>query len=233
MGEAGLGPGEVGKEIAEHARHSGQHREATGRDRIVTIIEAALLAVVALMAAWSGFAAAKWSTESRLFVAESATARGQANTADLTALDARLGDALVFNAWLGASAPDDPVAQDIALRRFRPELRVAFDAWLATSPDTNESAPPGPMSMPEYKQPEADKAKKLHERGDDLFAEGSEAGTTGDDYVRTTVYLASVLFLVGISSHFPVRGARYGLILVGATILVYSATQLVTLPKPA
>jgi len=65
-----------------------------------------------------------------------------------------------------------------------------------------------------------------------LFADGEDAGVTGDDYVRTTVYLATVLFLVGISGHFRVRSARLGLVLIGATILVFSAIQLISLPKP-
>jgi hypothetical protein len=233
MGEAGLGPGEVGKEIAEHAKHSGAHGEATGRDRIVTIIEAALLAIVALMAAWSGFSAAKWSTDSRFLVARAATARSEANTAHLEGFDLRIGDALTFNAWLAASALDNPEAEAIALRRFRPELRTAFDAWIATDPDTNPAAPAGPQSMPEYRQPEKAHATALNTKADTLFADGQEAGTTGDDYVRTTVYLASVLFIVGISSHFAVRSARIGLILVGVTILIFSAIQLLTLPKPS
>ena len=67
MGEAGLGAAEVGEKIAEHREHNLQH-EPTGRDRTVTIVEAALLAMVALMAAWSGFASAKWSTDSRLLI---------------------------------------------------------------------------------------------------------------------------------------------------------------------
>ena len=78
MGEAGLGPAEVGEKIVEHREHT-MHQEPTGRDRIVTIIEAALLAMVALMAAWSGFASAKWSTESRLQLAAASAGenRGQ------------------------------------------------------------------------------------------------------------------------------------------------------------
>jgi hypothetical protein len=228
----GLGPGEVGKEIAEHAKHSGAHGEATGRDRIVTIIEAALLAIVALMAAWSGFSAAKWSTDSRFLIAESSTARGKANTTELEAFDVRIADALTFNAWLAAKNLNDPVAEERAARRFRPEFRTAFDAWIATDPDNNPDAPPGPQAMPEYSEPESAKADDLNADADQLFAEGQDAGITGDDYVRTTVYLASVLFLVGISSHFRVRSARIGLITVGAAILIYSAVQLLTLPKP-
>ena len=146
MGEAALGPSETSKEIAEHARHAAHGSE---RDRIITILEAALLAVVALIAAWSGYSAAKWSTESRLTIAEAATTRNSANTEELVALDERLGDGLVFNAWLGAYATGNSDATEIALKRFRPELRVAFDAWIATDPDNNPAAPPGPQAMPE------------------------------------------------------------------------------------
>src|SRR4051812_50168289 len=66
----GLSPVEVGHEVAEHAKHAGsggdgESRAHAGRDRGVSIAEAVLLSLVTLMAAWSGYAAAKWSTESR------------------------------------------------------------------------------------------------------------------------------------------------------------------------
>ena len=70
----GLSPSQVGKEISElRARvaeeeekgKEGSATEAKGRDRVITIIEAVLLAVVAVLAAYSGFAAAKCGTESR------------------------------------------------------------------------------------------------------------------------------------------------------------------------
>ena len=50
--------------------------------------------------------------------------------------------------------------------------------------------------------------------------------------MRTTVFLASVLFLVGISSHFRVRAARIGLLVVGGVILVTAIAFLIDLPKP-
>jgi hypothetical protein len=41
-----------------------------------------------------------------------------------------------------------------------------------------------------------------------------------------------VLFLVGISGHFRVRAARYGLVGVGGVILVLAVALLVISPKP-
>jgi hypothetical protein len=113
----------------------------------------------------------------------------------------------------------------LAAKRFRPEFAAAFAAWQATNPDTNPDAPPGPTYMVEYKQPERDQA-------DELNTQGAKDGTTSDNYVRTTVFLASVLFLVGISGHFNVRAARYGLVAVGAGLLALSVVLLLLAPKP-
>ena len=62
----GLSPSEVGKEIAEHRHQAGEQEkgrgagaaEVKGRERWLTITEALLLAVVAVLAARSGFASA-------------------------------------------------------------------------------------------------------------------------------------------------------------------------------
>ena len=58
------------------------------------------------------------------------------------------------------------------------------------------------------------------------------AASNSDNYVRTTIFLASVLFLVGISSHFRVRGARIALVIVGASMMTLAIVLLATAPKP-
>ena len=231
MGEAGLGAAEVGEKIAEHREHTMQ-AHLTGRDRIVTIVEAALLAIVALMAAWSGFASAKWSTESRLVLAQGNASRVEANRAAGTAAANKEFDSLAFNAWFGAFIAGNTSGAEVAERRFRPEFAVAFNAWIATDPFNNVDAPPGPTYMPEYEQPELDQAAELDKKADELSAEGAKAAETADRYVRITVFLASVLFLVGISGHFPVRVARYGLIGTAVVILGIAVALLVTSPWP-
>ncbi|MGZ4689474.1 MAG: hypothetical protein ACXVKA_16960 [Acidimicrobiia bacterium] len=234
MGEAGIGPAEVAKEISEHSehsRHTGGH--ASRHDRRISIVEAALLAIVALTAAWSGYASAKWSTESRLTVAQASTARNAGNAADLAGLEYRVGDALTFNAWFSAHVAGKPDDEAVAIRRMRPNFQTAFNAWLATDPDHNPNAPAGPQLMPEYHQPRAAEAKALKAKGERLFAQGSDEGEHGDDYVRITVYLATVLFLVGISTQFPIPAARYGLIGLGVLILAFSVSQLLQLPAPS
>jgi hypothetical protein len=227
----GMSPQEVGKEIADHAKHGGGDVHER-RDRLVSIAEAVLLSIVALMAAWSGYAAAKWSTESRVGLAAASTERTKANRANLQAMDLRNFDSSTFEAWFTAYTVHNHPAMQIAEHRFRPEFRVAFDAWRATHPETNPHAPKGPTYMPQYKQPGLAKSKRLDQQATASFASGADAGETSDKYVRTTVFLASVLFLVGISTQFPIRGGRYALVGLGAVLLLVSLVQLTQLPGP-
>lgn len=227
MGE-GLSAAEVGQEIAKHG-HEAEHAH---RDRAITIVEAILLSVVTLLAAWSGYSAAKWGTESRLRLSEASATRTQANRAFQESLTFRVGDATTFNAWFGAYVTHNRNAMRIAERRFRPGYRVAFDAWLKTHPFTNPNAPPGAQAMPQYKPPGAAQARVLDAKADALTAQGEHDGETGDDYVRTTVILASVLFLVGISSHFAVRSVRLSLLVFAFVLLVVAAIAVIRLPVP-
>jgi hypothetical protein len=223
---------EAAKETSEPQADARAAGEPTGRDRIVSLIEASLLAVVALLAAWSGYASAKWSTDSRLAIAQASTARTEANRAATLDAAALEFDSATFNAWFTAFVAGNQPAMDIAMRRFRPQFRVAFDAWLAADPFHNAGAPPGPTYMPEYKRPDQERAETLDAQADVKATRGADSADTADRYVRITVFLATVLFLVGISGHFRVRTARYGLIGVGMAILVVCVVLLVTTPKP-
>jgi hypothetical protein len=225
----GLSASEVGKEIGEHAKHTSVHER---RDRLISITEAVLLSVVALLAAWSGYAASKWSTESRIELATASSDRIEASQADANAFELRNFDSSTFEAWFTAYTVGNKTAMRVAERRFRPGFKIAFDAWRATNPETNPKAPRGPTYMPQYKRPGLAETRALDARAKAAFVDGEKDGSTADKYVRLTVVLASILFLVGISTHFPYRGVRYGLIGLGVVLLALSLVQLSQLPLP-
>ena len=229
----GLSGSEVGKEIAKHATEDGEEQDGDDRRaRWVTIGEAVLLSVVAIVAAYSGYSAAQWNTDSSVRLASASASRTKANRADLESLAQRNFDSSTFNAWFTAYVAGDRRGMVLAKRRFSPAFRVAFDAWWKTNPTTNPNAPPGPTYMSAYRQPQLIAARALDAKADALFAAGASAGATSDKYVRVTVYLATVLFLIGISGHFPVLGTRYGLVSLGALLVIFSVIQLTQLPRP-
>ena len=117
-----------------------------------------------------------------------------------------------------------------SLRRFRPAFKVAFDAWMATDPLHNPHAPPGPTYMRQYKVPAQAQAYALDDKATAKFSEGTQAGLTGDNYVQITVFLAAVLFLVGIGSSFRLHGVRYALITFGTVLLIVAVVLILRQP---
>lgn len=228
----GLSPAEVGKEISEHKERSEDERDKPGRDRLLSIIEAVLLSIVAVIAAYSGYAAAKWGTNSSVTLAKASSLRSQGNRYDTEAIVTRTLDSVTFNAWFTAFVNQNAKAERLAEKRFRPGYRPAFNAWIATDPAHNPNAPPGPSYMPQYVIPQAKLASTTDAAATAAFTAGSEAGNTADKYIRDTVFLATVLFLVGISGHFRVHVARFGLIGLAMAFLIFSAIQLLGLPAP-
>src|SRR4051812_48995765 len=98
-----LSPIEVGREAHRHneefraesgpadggGSESGSKETGHRGHRSVHIAEATLLAVVTIVTAWSGYAAAKWSTKSRVLLAEASTLRSHASREDLSAMTLR------------------------------------------------------------------------------------------------------------------------------------------------
>jgi hypothetical protein len=222
---------DAGADLAERRRHEAGHG-ATRHDRILSIAEAVLLSLVALVAAWSGYSAASWDTRSSDLLAQSLEVQVAAQAATQEALQIRTFDSVSFGAAFDAFVAGDRKAFRLAVRRLRPQYRAAFEDWLALKPLENERAPADPSQMPSYRVPEEAEAKALTAEARDSFSAATAAGTTSDSYVRLTVILATVLFLIGISGHFKVPVARYGLIGVGSVLIVYSLVTMLGLPGP-
>jgi hypothetical protein len=224
------GPGNI--ELA-HTLHERAERGGGDRGRfeeIVEIVEAFLLAFVAIATAWSGYQAARWDGREAFLYGEATKIR---ITADQTATlggQQRLYDISTFNSWAQAAWSGDHDLADLFERRFRPEYLVAFRAWMKLDPLHNRSAPPGPIFMPEYHNSLAEQAARLHTEASATFDRGTRARETGDDYVRTTVLLATVLFVIALSQRFKIRSLRIGLVSVGAVFLVVALSAVATYP---
>ena len=232
--------GNINAEVAEHLREHGghdqhddpaAHRPSRRRIETIEILEAILLAIVAIVTALSGYQAARWDGESAKEYATSSRLRTEANGTQLTANQTLIYNAGTFTAWLQAYAQHQKYLQGLLSRRFTPEYKVAFDAWLAAGGITDPKAPPGPRYMPQYKDPVAAKAAELNNQATKAFGAGVESRDRAEHYVRITVLLAAVLFLIALGQRFTIRNVRRGMLSVAGVFLVYSVILLLTYPR--
>lgn len=200
------------------------------QDEFLEILEALLLAVVAIATAWSGYQSARWegkqahlysvSEEYRLVATQAATLSGQQ----------RLYDTSTFSFWLQARSTGDAKTALMFEKRFRPEYRPAFTAWLATHPFTNPDAPAGPLVMPQYRNAQSERAARFERRASAAFEVGTAARENGDRYVRDTVLLATILFLTAMAQRFRIRAVRIGMLGVCVCLLAVATYFVASYP---
>jgi hypothetical protein len=220
---------EFAHEIFEHGHHPGS--PTNRRAEFVEIVEAAVLAIVAIATAWSGYQVAKWDALSlqQYNLASHATVLAQ-EKATLAGQD-RLYDITTFNGWVGAKVSGHDKLAAFYERRFRPEYAAAFTAWWKLDPLHNPAAPPGPIFMPEYSNASSQGAANLAEEAQHHFEKGVSMRDIGDRYVKITVFLATVLLLTALSQRFKVFGPRVAVVAVALALLIVSTYWILTFPR--
>lgn len=212
-------------------RQPAEERAAERRSSLVEHIAVALLAITAVLTAWSGFEASKWSGEMSISFSRASTQRIEAAREATTAEAARAVDLQVFGIWLEATAGDDDRLAEFARERFTDHFAPAFDEWLATRPLRNPDAPRSPFAMDSYVPPGEVEAAEADARADDYFADALADNRRGDNYTLLTVLFALVLFFGALSNRFG-SPRKSWMILAGAGVLLLVGVGfLVSFPK--
>src|SRR5208282_5600654 len=125
------GAGGSNIEVAHHLSEHTEHSESRAHT-ILEIVEAIVLAVVAVSTAWSGYQAALWTGHQAELYGLASKYRVEAEGAATTANQERLYNASTVVEWLKAEANGQKKLSDLFERRFLPEFRPAFEAWKKT-----------------------------------------------------------------------------------------------------
>ncbi|HEY7134180.1 MAG TPA: hypothetical protein VIB48_03865 [Acidimicrobiia bacterium] len=219
---------EIAHDLTERAHG---HKAAKGWHRAMEAVEIAILAIVAVATAWSGYQAAKWDGRQTFLYGEASRQRFAADAASTLGGQDLVTNVSLFTSWLQAHSQNDVQLQRILERRMTPSYKVAFDAWLGTDPFNNVNAPAGPSAMPVYKNPGLTEAKRLNAEASATFDQGTEARETGEKYVLDTVLLAVVLFIIAIAQRLQDRTLRLATNIIGLVMLVYALVSALTLHR--
>jgi hypothetical protein len=223
----------MSEHVHVHAPHELTETERTPTSRNERVMELAatlLLALATLGIAWSGYQGARWNGEQAEKYFAANAARALANRAETDGDQERTQDLLNFNRWLEVTTEGNQELAALYERRFRPEFRPAFEAWLADDPLNNPAAGASPLRETEYKVADLERAEQLEAEGTEHFEDGKEATEHTDSYVLTTVFFAAVLFFAGISMRFMWQRMRIAVLVLGSVFFLYAVVLLARLP---
>jgi hypothetical protein len=223
--------GAVGYVIRKLNQVRENDQSSQSRFEMIEIIEAVILALVAVATAWSGYQAAQWAGKRAQQYAEASRLRVTAEGLATLAGQERIYDSDTFNSWLTAKLDGKEKAAEFFERRFRDEYRPAFAAWLGTEPFKNAQAPPGPIFMADYHNAKHEQFLGLSKQAIDAADQGTKAGETGDQYVRITVLLATVLLITAIGQRFRFKTVRIVFMILAFLLLCLPLARLLMLPR--
>jgi hypothetical protein len=219
---------EIAHKLTEHDDGGSSKRRW---EEFAEIFEAILLAMVAIATAWSGYQAARWDGRQAYLYGLASKYRVEAEGAATAGGQARLLDVSTFNTWIQAESSGNNQLAALYVRRFSPEYRVAFDAWLKTDPFTNQKAPPGPIFMPQYHNALLARSDTLNAQASAAFDEGTTSRDIAERYVRVTVLLATVLFLIALSQRFKLRNVRYAVLTLAVLLMLDAFISIARYPR--
>ncbi len=196
-------------------------------NKATIIIITAMLGLITVLTALSGYESANWGGIATDFALQSNSAQSQASEASLTANQLQILDIQIFTEWVNATVQGDTARATFYQRRMRDEAKPAFNAWLATDPVNNKEAPTSPFAMPQYVLQKRIDAQKFDDQAAAFYKQYQAASQKSSDYVLTTVVLASALFFTGFATRIGVRQIDRILILFAIILLAYGIYRII------
>ena len=197
-------------------------------NRLLEVLAVALLGVATIGSAWCGYQATRWNGEESDLARESSRVQVEAARQFGLATQIVSYDTNTISQYANAAAADNTGLQSFYRETLiRPEFLPILDRW--EEQVAAGSTPENLLSDQEYLDAQLAPYRETEAQAEALSLEAQEAGNLADDYVLTTLILASALFFAGLTTSFRVRFARL-LLLGGASLLIaYAAARLVDL----
>jgi hypothetical protein len=207
------------------------HEEHEGGHDWMAIAAAVLLALATVASAWGAYQSARWGGyEAKQFAAATSDRIKSSKAADLADQEMAV-DREIWVDWINAyGSGQTRLTAYYENNVFSEELKKAFEAWIATDPQNNPSAPDSPFETMAYSNENMEKSIDLEERAQEETLEAREAVEQSDKYVLFTVLFASVLFFAGISTKFGARNVRLAVLIMGSVLFTGSLIAIVIQP---
>jgi hypothetical protein len=116
------------------------------------------------------------------------------------------------------------------VERFPPELRKAYDAWLAQKPFENPDADPHPFVASLYETPGTREAAEVSANAADSQRQAGAAGSISGQYLANTVLFAAVLFFANAAGRFEQRRVRVVAFAFAIAVFLFAVARTAMLP---
>src|SRR5882724_9516946 len=114
--------------------------------------------------------------------------------------------------------------------RFPPDVKKAYEAWLAQRPFENPAADAHPFVPNLYQVRGTAEATAARADAVRLLAETREAGNRSGQYLANAVLFATVLFFAGTAGKFEQPRVRLSAAVFGVAVFLFAVVRMLLMP---
>src|SRR5206468_6608133 len=193
-------------------------------------IVALLMALTTVGTAWCSYQSAAWTRQSNRLMNEFNALERRAGLLSVQGTQQATIHTAMFMEVLAAKQAGNEQLANFYVERFPPDVRKAYDAWLAQKPFENPNADPHPFVPNLYQIRGTREAAELNSKAASRVEEARSAGSISGEYLANTVLFATVLFFASASGKFEQRRVRIVAFAFATAVFLFAVVRTATLP---
>lgn len=206
------------------------NEEPREKQKWVEPVAALLMALATVSTAWCSYQSAAWTRQSNRLLNEFNSLERRAGLLSLQGMQQATIHAGMFMQLLAAQQAGNEKLANFYVERFPPDVRKAYDAWLAQKPSENPSADPHPFVPNLYEPRGTREAADATANAASRQREARNAGNISGQYLANTVLFATVLFFANASGKFEQQRVRAVAFIFAVAMFLFAVVRTAMLP---
>ncbi len=193
-------------------------------------VVALLMALTTICTAWCSYESAAWTRRSNLLMNEYNALERRAALLEVQGSQALVVHASMFMQLLAAQHAGNEKLATFYAERFAPDVKKAYEAWLAQKPFEDRAADSHPFVPNLYELRGTSEAAEARAAAVQQVTEARTAGNVSGQYLANTVLFATVLFFAGTAGKFEQPRVRLLAAVFGVAVFAFAVVRTLVLP---
>lgn len=193
-------------------------------------VVALLMALTTLCTAWCSYESAAWTRRANRLMNEYNALERRAALLDVQGSQALIVHASMFMQLLAAQHAGNEQLARFYAERFPPDVKKAYETWLAEKPFENSASHAHPFVPDLYEVRGVAEAAAARAEAAQKVVQAREAGNRSGQYLANTVLFATVLFFAGTAGKFEQPRVRLSCAAFGIAVFIFAAVRMLLMP---
>ncbi len=203
---------------------------ASPRRKWLEPVIALLMAFTTLCMAWCSYQSAAWTRRGNGLMNEYNKLERRAALLEVHGSQALVVHASMFMQLLAAQHSGNDKLVAFYAERFAPDVKKAYEAWVAQKPFENPAADPHPFGPSFYQVRGTTEAAETRAKGAEQVTEARVASELSDQYLAKTVLFATVLFFAGVAGKFDQPRVQLVSTVFSVAVFAFAVIRMLLMP---